>query len=209
MKIALKPLALAGALAFGAVTSASAALLDFTDNTVGLTGSIAGAGYTVTGFPTDPKQTVGAPGPTGVLLGENDGLGIKNDEITFPGEYVVITFTKAVTIKAAYFLDVFFAASNPRDTESAIITKGALPGAIDAAVAASVPTSEGVGYAEILGVTLKGTTFTFWAGPGTDDNSADVALAAIEVAPIPLPAGALLIGTAFGAFGLMRRRKRA
>ncbi len=208
MKITLKPLALAGALAFGVATSASAALIDFTNNAP-LTGSVAGTTYEVTGSPTAPKQTLGAPGPVGVLAGLTDGLGIKNDEITFPSEFITITFLKPVTITAAYFLDLFFRASNPKDTESALITKGAVPGVVAASLAASVPTSEGIGYGALTGLSLKGTTFTFFAGPGEDDNSADYALAAIDVAAVPLPAGALLIGTAFGAFGLMRRRKRA
>jgi hypothetical protein len=211
MTIALKPLALAGVLAFAGVTSASAALLDFTDSSVGFpAGSIGGVTYTVTGVPIAPKLTVGAPGPIDVLAGETDGIGIRNDEITFPGEYVVIEFSKAVTIRAAYFLDLFFKAGSGGvliDSEQANITVGAVPGAIDAFLVAQ--TADNIGFGALTGLSLKGTTFTFFAGPGQDDSSGDFALAALDVAPIPLPAGALLIGTAFGAFGLLRRRKRA
>ena len=210
MTIQLKPLALAGALALVGATSASAALLDFTDSSVTFPmGSISGISYSVTGFPQAPKLTVGAPGPTGVLVGDNDGIGIKNDEITFPGEYVVVTFSKPVTITAAYFLDLFFKerGATISDTEEAKITIGTVPGVVAASLLAQ--TSNQIGYGALTGLKLKGSTFTFFAGPGEDDNSGDYALAALDVAAIPLPAGALLIGTAFGAFGLMRRRKRA
>ena len=203
----LRTAGLAGILAFSSTVSVSAAtLIDFTDSSTPLVT----ASYSVTSNIGAPNQdTGGGPGPIGPLVGEYDGLGIFNDEITFPSEWITITFVKPVTLTAAYFLDVFFRASDPSDTESGIITVGGAPGAIDASVGASVPTSEGIGYAEITGLKLKGTTFTFWAGPGEDDSSADVALAAIEVAPIPLPAGLFLFGTALGALGLVRRRKTA
>lgn len=211
MTIALKPLALAGALAFAGATTASAALVDFTNNSTGLTGSVVGADYTVTGSPTNPFQAGDGPGRVGVLAGQNDGLGIGDDEVTYSGEWIVIKFSKPVTIIGAYYLDLFYQLSNGEiiGSEEARITKGGAPGAIDASIRAMVPTSEGTGYAALRDLKLEGDTFTFWAGPGVDDSSGDMALAAIDVAPVPLPAGVFLIGTALGAFGVMRRRKRA
>jgi hypothetical protein len=203
MKIA----GLAGAMAISSAVSVSAAtLIDFTDSSTPLVT----AEYSVTNNTGILIQNTGGGPGAGFppLAGEYDGLGISNDEITYPSEWITITFVKPVTLTAVYFLDVFFRAGGA-DTESGIVSKGGAPGAIDGSVAASVPTSEGVGFAQITGLSLKGTTFTFWAGPGEDDSSADVALAAIEIAPIPLPAGALLIGTALGALGLVRRRKTA
>jgi hypothetical protein len=198
---------LAGVMAILSTVSVSAAtLIDLTDSSTPLVT----AEYSVTNNTGILIQNTGEGPGAGFppLAGEYDGLGISNDEITYPSEWITITFVKPVTLTAVYFLDVFFRAGSP-DTESGIVSKGGAPGAIDGSVAASVPTSEGVGFAQITGLTLKGTTFTFWAGPGEDDSSADVALAAIEIAPIPLPAGALLIGTALGALGLVRRRKTA
>jgi hypothetical protein len=204
MKIA----GLAGAMAISSAVSVSAAtLIDFTDSSTPLVT----AEYSVTNNTGILIQNTGGGPGAGFppLAGEYDGLGISNDEITYPSEWITITFVKPVTLTAVYFLDVFFSGRNPSDTESGNVTVGGAPGSADGSIFASVPTSEGVGFAQITGLSLKGTTFTFWAGPGSDDTSADVALAAIEIAPIPLPAGALLIGTALGALGLVRRRKTA
>ena len=121
---------------------------------------------------------------------------------------MTVTFSDVVTLSAAYFLDVFHAA-NPTSKsqfESANLTIGSAPGAVAGSVFATNPTSEGVGFASMFG-TFKGTSFTFFAGAGQDNGDGDIALAAINV--IPLPAGLLLMGTALGGLGMMRRKKKA
>jgi len=121
-------------------------------------------------------------------LGENDGFGITNDELSFnSSQSVTITFDEEVKLFTAYFLDTYFGASG---IESGVM-------AIDGVDAAEVFASDqnpgetapdsAPGFATIDGV-FKGTAFTFFAGPGQDDNSADVSLAGVSVAAIPLPA---------------------
>ena len=216
MSKTLKALGLAAALMVSGAVTASAAtttLIDFTVGAPSNPANLSTASYTVEGFRNGNPSAIllgnGGPGAIAPIAGNNDGIGIKNDEVTYPTEWVTITFLKPVTLVSAYFLDVFFSKGGA-NTESANVAKGtAAKPVADASVFASVATSEGIGFASITGMQLKGTTFTFYAGPGADDSDGDVALAAIEIAPIPLPAGVLLFGTALGALGLARRRKRA
>lgn len=102
--------------------SASAALLDFTKNPFSLTGTIDDVDYTIFGSPSDPTAPTGAgyaPGPTVVLAGQNDGLGISDDEISeTDNKYVTIKFDSTVKITAAYFLYPFV--SNDKSTKEAV-----------------------------------------------------------------------------------------
>ena len=81
--------------------------MDFTKGSGSVTGSIDGIGYMIA---ASPGQTVnfarGGPGATGILAGDNDGIGVRDDEIG-GGEYVTITFDRNVKLTAAYFLDLF------------------------------------------------------------------------------------------------------
>jgi hypothetical protein len=200
------------AAAFVIGTAASATTIDFTADAAGtttLSGS-EGPGWILSSNPADSITNLGSAHPNCDVSGlacNNDGFGVgQSDEITNNGvlESITITFTHAVTLTAVHFLDMFV--SDGEETEAGHVTIGGTAGDIDASIAATA--SSGPGYKLLDGLTLTGTTFTFWASAGNDDaGDADVALAAIEIAPIPLPAGALLMGTALAGFGFMRRRR--
>lgn len=206
-----------GALLAGTV-SASALLLDFTDNTlVPPTGTFA---YTVSGTPENPTLAGGAPGPVTLtdgrtLVGANDGYGIKDDELTNQDgdnvieEFMTITFTNGpVRLLGAYFLDVFQKTMDGQvvESEAGFVTVGTAPDLLDNEFVEA--TGQQFGLAELVNIDLRGDTFTFWARSTNDGaGKADVALAAIDVAPIPLPASALLLLAGVGGMAALRRRK--
>ena len=194
---------------------ASAAILDFTKDG-SLTGTFRGIGYTVTGAPYAANQNQEFDGDASDVLAplalENDGIGIgagrgtSPDEIAF-AELLTITFDSAVKLTGAYFLDLFEAQGGDSE-EVAIITGDGVAGELTFDAFQVYP---GTGYAEgTFENALFGTVFTFTAAP-TNDGVAepDYALAGLQIAPIPLPAGALLLGTGLAAFGAAKRRKKA
>jgi hypothetical protein len=208
------------ALVMGA-TSSSAALIDFTSNAVSVGPGTEGGGWTLTG--SSPANTgYTGPGAYGVLAGENDGIGINNDELSGP-QFVTITFNKMVKLTGVYALDLYISNRDSDNYESAYVSKGGSPLTPPNDIMEAQQTLGGglnlPGYAGQV-VSLKGTQFTFSVGianpgigsggTGNDDSGQrDYALAAIEISAVPLPAGMLLFGTALGGLGLMRRRKKA
>lgn len=208
-------LAAAAVAALSTAGAASAATIDFTDNdsytfsTGGASGSIAG-GVTYTLTPTGGDLTrvaTGAPGMTfPPLMGENDGIGIGDDEVTSPNEALTLTFSSAVTINSLYFLDLF---QNPNAMQFNERVFVAADGGVANAFDAQVAFPDAFGYGAFTGLSLTGTTFVFTAGSENDGvANPDFALAGLDVAPVPLPAGVWLLGAALGGFGVMRRRAR-
>lgn len=208
--------------AFGvaAASSASAALIDFTDlstlasvNNTTATGTVDGVGFTV--IATGGRLTTNAgsgPGPVGGLLGEGDGLGVRDDEIG-PGQYITIIFDQEVKLTGASFLDLF--RSPLQEAEEAFVYAGSPPdnpGFIGSLVATETFAPGGAGLGS-LSLSRLGTTFSFDAGAGNDDQGVgDFALAGltfdkVSIEVIPLPASALLLGTALLGVGFASRRK--
>lgn len=207
--------AFATATVFATSFAASAALIDFTDDSADL------SGVTITSSPEDVNTNEGGPGAVllsggATLAGDNDGFGIGDDEITSTGdlvEFVTVDFGRSVRLTGAFFFDLFEAADADDPQEQARITVGAAPGAIDAFLDGTEKFAPGgVGLGELTGLNLVGQVFTFFVGDDNDEvGDADAALAALEfseLAPIPLPASILLLGAAVGGLGAMRRKSR-
>lgn len=207
---------LATAVMLGGALSASAALLDFTDSTVGLVGTIDGVGYTVTGVPVDPNTNDMADSCGAVcdpLALDNDGLGINDDEISSVAglvqQYITITFADRVDLTGVYWLDMYNDNDDPLENEIGFVSVGGTPASpADVTTNAQFDFRKSAGFASTTGFELRGTSFSFFVGDGNDAvGRADAALAAINISAVPLPAGLLLMGTALGGLGLTRRRK--
>lgn len=198
-------------------SAASAALIDFTDNTVGAGGGTTLGGYTVTGNPQAPNTNESGPGLINLssgetLAGDNDGLGIRDDEIsgnTLFDQYITVTFNRNVRLTAAYFLDLF-ADEETQEQETALVSVGPVPvNPADAELAAQEIHFTGLG--ELTGISLIGTSFTFSVEDFLNDGIGrpDAALAAIEVSAVPLPASVLMLGAALGGLGAIGRRRKS
>ncbi len=206
-------MALVSGLFLGGASAASAALLDFTNNSVGLSGSIGGTTYVVSGFPVDPNRDQAFDGNVADVMGvdlalENDGLGVKNDELTFANEYVDIVFGRPIKVTDVYFLDLFVNPNDDSDRERALISvDGSEPVFFQDGMQAKA--GNNAGFADRVG-SLAGTSWRFRVGPGNDGLAKpDYALAALEVAPIPLPAAGVLLLGGLGALGAFKKRRKA
>lgn len=189
---------------------ATAGTIDFTDesswsvvSSTAITGTVDGITWTAYAIGGNFNFNDAPPGPIAPLAGDNDGVGITDDEVTFPNESIRLVFSSAVNLNLAYFLDLF----SPEQVHIASNNGGT------ALVTSSIlfnPMVDNGGFVTSDALTLTGTTFTFTGDNLNDPTAApDFALAGLQVAAVPLPAGILLLGGALGALGFARRRKAA
>lgn len=213
LKLAV-PALLAGTVAVSATT------LDFT-GAGWEAGSIGTNGWTLTGAPgaalegdaIDSPATNAAVAAAGLDLAlEFDGIGVDSNTSTDEvdgTDTLTLSFDRKVKITGVYFLDLYFTLDDAgaiEDLEQAGITNGAATEIVDAQRRYRI--AGGFGEASMK---MTGDTFTFFDPSGGNDavGVGDFALAAVTVAPIPLPAGFLLLGTALGGLGVARRFKKA
>lgn len=215
---------LASTFLAASAVAGSAALLDFTDEsmatgTYDVQGTASASGTLANGItwellPTPASwELTYAPAPAGdpaPLAGDNDGVGVQapgtiNDEITAPLEMLTLTFSEKVILSGLFFLDLF--TDGASEAEFAIVN---VDGGSDRTFEAyETFVVGGLGFGE-FSTKLVGTSFVFSVGNTNDDvASPDYALAGVDVAPIPLPAGLLLMGTALAGLGVARRTKKA
>ena len=207
--------------ATAAGSSAWAATVDLTDSatydvrTPALAqGSLAsGVTWSITSPSGDLTYTA-FDGIDSPLADEFDGIGVINDELSNnggPSEYLYLQFSAPVTLTGFHFMDLFEEPGVPAlDQEMAFVYVGQLGDigspdfTFDADEAYAAPAS---GYKFGEG-TATSSMFTFAVSEGNDNvGVGDYSFAGFDVAPIPLPAGLLLLGTGIAGLGLMRRRK--
>lgn len=200
------------AAAMTSATASAATLIDFTDTTVWTSG----ASTQVVSGSTVSLSAVGGtittnPGPIGVndgglglaLLG--DGLGIGDDEITNPAQALTVMFSGAgLRVIGLAFLDLFIA-DDASEKEVAIVEFS------DGTTETFDAVSKGNGGFAFYSLPGKLVTSLTVTADSTNDNRAnpDLALAAIQVAPVPLPAAGWMFVSALAGMGLLSRRRKA
>lgn len=191
-------------------------IIDFTDSDVWSTGVTSADydGLTVSlssdpeGINFDDMVNNDTLFPCGTMLAcDNDGIGIIDDEISNPdgvSQSVTVTFSDEVLLVGFAGFDLY--ADGPGE---ALIVNGT-----GMAYGGELSADGGNGWGYSGSLNLVGSSFTFTVDVNNDlAGVADGALAALdivyEMAPVPLPAGILLLGGALGGLAMTRRRKAA
>ncbi len=213
MAVRLKSIALAVCACICGTVAANAALLDFTDNaTPFATGPFASTQYTVSGLPKSPNRNQSFDGDASLVSAplalDNDGIGIGDDEITYrtpSTELLTVRFDDTVRLTGVHFLDLFEAPDSATE-EVAMVTVDDKPIVLTFG-AFQRKMGDNPGYA-FASTDVTGRTFRFSVLSTNDAyGDPDYALAALDVAPVPVPAAGLLLVGAIGALGATRRRR--
>ena len=156
------------------------------------------------GFDGDDKAALQAS--SGLKL-DGDGIGVRNDENS-ETQWLTLTFSKAVKITGIHVLDLFFGVGKGLGAEVAAIS-GDLVDSLMADQQVGVAPRQGYRFKAVDSKGFTVTSLRFDPAGMRDDSQIDFALAAVDVVPIPLPAGGLLLLTALGGLAVARRRKLA
>jgi hypothetical protein len=180
--------------------SVSAALLDFTDNSVGYTGTVDGVGYTLTSTGGAMNRDEQPGTGCGVLACDNDGVGAyggDNDEID-SDQSLSLDFASPVYVTGLHFLDLF------KIEQVKVVIDGGTPFYLDAVFDIGV----GGGYLNYIFTTpILASQIEFFAEFSTgDQGDNNFALAGVNVSAIPLPPAVWLFGSALVGLISFRRR---
>lgn len=166
--------------------------------------SVSAAGGPLTFTPPVPRSNAGDV-PLAML---SEGIGVSDDEITFPNQSVTVSFSGAGVLFKGVHLGKLFSNTNDDDAEIALLT---FSNGQTVQFVGAVPFTPNVtGYQFFaLPTPIRTTSVTFTALDQNDGVGApDYALFAIDVAPVPLPAPFALLAAAMGGLGLLSRRAR-
>lgn len=208
---------------FGAASTATTAVGKFHGVSWSLTSIPAGnfLSYNFGDTAPDPFKLAddgydGKTVPNGLLAFEGDGIGSyryarsPDDEVQVErGEELLLTFDRALTFSGFHALDLFKQNADDQDPESMLVYDAISGSLIAQLFGADIKYQNTIGgYAFGTG-TVTTTALRFVPGAGQDDLTGDFALAALDVAPIPVPAAGLLLLTALGGVGALRARRKA
>jgi hypothetical protein len=223
----------ATALAGGAQ---AATLIDFTDRSVwsgvdGTATSSASYGGLTVGLTSNPAnrlnftQPFDSQGPAayclekgGRLACDSDGVGVIDDEITNddsevtpPRQSITVTFSKVKRVLSFEFLDLFFAGDEegPDHEVAMVYVNGNRDDTRSFSAVDRIVLDGGYKFVANPFGNLNINSLTFFAD-STNDTLArpDYALAAISVAPVPLPAAGWLLLAGIGGLGALRRFRK-
>jgi hypothetical protein len=224
MKTTARFLAFSGS-AMLAATQAFAApiLLDFTDSAwlgaegqTSYTRSIGSLDVTLSASGAMTFNQDDAPGGGAPLSLHGDGLGIRNDEISWLGnQWIDVSFSSSVTVLGYYFLD-FFGNEGPGGSgELARAVFDGITTLLDEGTADGI-----VGYYAREGISIEATSVLFAAGTlgdhyGLLNAFSDFALAGLLIdvgasaraVAVPEPGTLGLLGAGLLGFGWVRRSR--
>ncbi len=198
-------------IVFGLTATAHADIIDFTTGgwESGVEQDVAGLGVTVEavgGSLTEQTYDGGnrhdcyASG----LICETDGLGIRDDEVTFGGsEELIVSFSRPVDIIELIFLDLFARSgsdSTPEIVGFTVYSSGA------SGFYTGTASYDGIGFFAGSDVFGSVTSIRFYA---MEPTNSDFALAGIRTASVPEPGTLGLLGLGLLGLGYARRRKAA
>lgn len=211
LKKTLTSFAVAIAMTTGA---ASALVLDFTSSATGTSGVLdSGVTWSLTasGGALNSSQAFDGADmesmPAEDLAFDLDGVGVGDDEISNSAsglQELILSFSAPTAVTGFAFLDLFIDGSRPLGESGMVNANGEI-----FSVAAQSAVGVNGGFAELL--TTFVTDELIFTVDTTNDGVgvADGALAAVYLAPVPLPAGGLLLLGALGGLGIARRRKKS
>lgn len=213
------------AAAFGMAATAAAAAthvtVDFTDaatwndpsSSVTLFSGQGVAETTVTISGAGGPITFNAPNERaafGPLVSTSEGLGIGDDEISFPNQSITVSFSGQGVLFKGFHFGKLFADTNDDEAEIAVVTfntgesfefAGTIP------FQSTTPRLTGYQFFA-LPTPVRATSVTFSASDQNDGVGApDYALLGIDVAPVPVPAPFALLAAAMGGLGVLSRRR--
>ena len=196
-----------------AASASAATIIDFTDTGTWVDGSSTEVitGSTVSLSAVGGNITVNDGAIPGIdtspltLAKAGDGLGIGDDEITNPAQALTVSFSgPGLRVNGIAFLDLFIA-SDGSELEIARVdfSDGSFLefDAVDAG-------NGGFGFFAFAPREVTSLTVTALSSNDKRANP-DLALAAISVAPIPLPAAGWLFVSALAGMGVLSRRRKA